>query len=568
MDVYDEILDIVKNIDDLEEFLTECPRSVYTYNLSVIRHNILEWYDFREGTRLLEIGAGCGALTSLLCEKVGEVTAVDKNAHKCTVNSLRNANYNNLTIDCIDVLSRKASKRFEHKFDYVTMIGIYSEDMLCFAKNHLEEDGTLIVALDKDYDESVAGLKRNGFDITDIYYPFPDYKLPVEIYNKDYISQDVTKESGNSYVLICQLKSNISDHSTNKTLYAKYNSRRKPEYQVATYIVSENGKKKVIKKPQSNKAAKHIDTILENYNKLKGIYKDINVVPYKKVGNHLESEYIEGLNLADTVDLAELLTDNKDSVVTKISETIDNLKQQGPGEGNLDAVLSNFIITDTGMSCIDYEWIVDEPVSTEFWKYRILQYFYIDNIKLLETKYTLEEFISLFGYSDRDTEMYRNMEVGFQAKIGGPNYKYAYMDRLTTNEGNLSKVKKLNGGARKRLKPGKTPIRYCIDTLDIGEYVVTIEGWVIWPDKKNNNSIDVKLILDSEDNSYMITTEKVYRQDVADANGDVTNAEYTGFKCVIMRYEIEDGKYDMFFAEGKMTYVMDQRMIMDTKEGD
>ena len=560
MDVYDDILDIVKNVDDLEGFLTECPRDAYAYNLSVIRHNILEWYDFREGARLLELGAGCGALTGLLCEKLGEVTAVDKNARKCTVNSLRNNEYSNLTIDCIDILSRKASKRFEHNYDYVTMVGIYNEEVLGFAKNHLEEDGTLIVALDKDYDKSVAGLKRNGFDITDIYYPFPDYKLPVEIYNKDYISENAIKGNNNSYILMCQPKSTISNHSTNKTLYAKYNSRRKPEYQVATYIVSENGQKKVIKKPQSNKAAKHIDTILENYDKLKGIYKDINVVPYKRVGDHLESEYIEGSNLADTVDLTELLTDNKDRVVTQLSETIDNLRLQGLGVCNLDAVLSNFIITDTGMSCIDYEWVVDEVVSTEFWKYRILLYFYIDNIKKLETKYTLEEFVSLFGYNDKDTELYRNMEVDFQAKIGGPNYKYAYMDRLTTKESNLSKVKKLNGSARKRLKPGKTPIRYCIDTLDVGDDVVTIEGWVIWPDKKNNNNIDVKLILDSEDNSYMITTEKVYRQDVADVNGDVANSENTGFKSVFIRSQTESVEYIILLTEGKKLYRINKRM--------
>lgn len=47
------------------------------YHLSNVRRNLLNWYPFRKEGSVLEIGAGCGAITGLLCDKCKKVTAVE-----------------------------------------------------------------------------------------------------------------------------------------------------------------------------------------------------------------------------------------------------------------------------------------------------------------------------------------------------------------------------------------------------------------------------------------------------------------------------------------------------------
>ena len=64
-DIYEKILEIVKSGNDLEEFLTGESEWEYLYNLSRIRRNILEWYDFNPEGSLLEIGGECGPITGL-----------------------------------------------------------------------------------------------------------------------------------------------------------------------------------------------------------------------------------------------------------------------------------------------------------------------------------------------------------------------------------------------------------------------------------------------------------------------------------------------------------------------
>lgn len=75
--IENEILDMVKNTDDLESILINDSRWPVFYHLSHLRENLLNWYPFNEDANLLEIGACCGALTGLFCNKVSKVTAVE-----------------------------------------------------------------------------------------------------------------------------------------------------------------------------------------------------------------------------------------------------------------------------------------------------------------------------------------------------------------------------------------------------------------------------------------------------------------------------------------------------------
>jgi len=208
MGIYEDLLNIVKTEKDLEEFLTHEDKYEYLYNLSNIRKNVFEWYDFNPDARLLELGAECGALTSLFCDRVKEVVAIDEDEKKCAVNIARNAKKGNLKVrrhmESLDDKTQADSTKKDAdivngKYDYITIIGNFTTDKLKTAKKLLKPDGKLLLAIENKYgikywsgDERpntysrmqlIGLLRMEGFQIEQGYYPIPDYVFPMEIYS-------------------------------------------------------------------------------------------------------------------------------------------------------------------------------------------------------------------------------------------------------------------------------------------------------------------------------------------------------------------------------------------------
>ena len=125
------------------------------YHLSDVRHNVLEWYDFDPEANLLEIGAGCGAITGLLCDKVKRVVCNDLSKRRSTINATRNGHKGNLEI----YVGNFEDLQLEEKFDYVTLIGVFEYSgyyisqgepytaMLERVKRFLKPGGKLIIAI-------------------------------------------------------------------------------------------------------------------------------------------------------------------------------------------------------------------------------------------------------------------------------------------------------------------------------------------------------------------------------------------------------------------------------------
>ena len=231
-DVEEDMLNIVKECqtdEALEERLTHESLWPYLYHFSKLRHNVLDWYDFDKSGTLLEIGAGCGALSGLFCRKTGKVTAVDLSKRRSMINAYRNKSCDNLEI----LIGNFEDIEFREKYDYVTLIGVleYSiyyinsenpfEDMLRKVKSLLKPDGKLLLAIENKYGLkywagaredhtggffdgiegynnvdrvrtfSKKGLTKmlidSGYAKNEFYYPVPDYKLPLEIYSEGYL---------------------------------------------------------------------------------------------------------------------------------------------------------------------------------------------------------------------------------------------------------------------------------------------------------------------------------------------------------------------------------------------
>ena len=118
-EVENRILEIVRTGKPLED---TAERSFpVLYHLSKVRENILSWYPFRKDADVLEIGAGPGAITGLLCAKCAHVTSAELSHRRSTINYERNKDCENLTI----MAGNLNDMEFPGKFDYVVLNGVF-----------------------------------------------------------------------------------------------------------------------------------------------------------------------------------------------------------------------------------------------------------------------------------------------------------------------------------------------------------------------------------------------------------------------------------------------------------
>lgn len=228
-EIEDRLLALAESGRDVEEILRENNEWAILYHLSDIRENLLDWYEFNPEATLLEIGAGCGAVTGLFCRKVRQVTAVDLSKKRSTINATRNGNRGNLKI----MVGNFEDIVIKEKFDYVTLIGVLEHsssyiskgenphlEMLKRARGFLKPGGKLFIAIENKFGmkyfagapEDHTGrmgdgimnypgvnsvytfsrpeieelLNEAGFKNNRFYYPMPDYKLPSVIYSDAY----------------------------------------------------------------------------------------------------------------------------------------------------------------------------------------------------------------------------------------------------------------------------------------------------------------------------------------------------------------------------------------------
>jgi len=230
-EIEEELLRIVQNHKDFRELLKKDSRWPILYHLSTNRRNLLDWLEFPPEHHVLEVGAGCGALTGLLCEKAHRVVAIELSHRRALINATRHQQFNNLEIivgNFNDIpLPEKA-------FDCITLIGVleYASSFTKEANPHLaflkkikkllRANGQLIVAIENRYGlkywagaredhsgEYFSGIQNYhfskhgartfskpelealilsaGYLKPSFYYPVPDYKLPTQIFSDDFL---------------------------------------------------------------------------------------------------------------------------------------------------------------------------------------------------------------------------------------------------------------------------------------------------------------------------------------------------------------------------------------------
>ncbi len=202
------------------------------YHLSPKRANLLRPFASLLRGNVLEVGAGCGAVTRFLGENGGEVLALEGSARRARIARERTADLSNVTVVCEQLDAFSTPKTF----DAILSIGvleyaaIYGTDknqphvaFLQSLQERLSPDGVVFIAIENrlglkyfagaredhvgaefhgindGYDpESVATFGRAeltklldmaGLPKQAFFYPCPDYKLPVTMLSDPLLEQ-------------------------------------------------------------------------------------------------------------------------------------------------------------------------------------------------------------------------------------------------------------------------------------------------------------------------------------------------------------------------------------------
>lgn len=231
----DELLEIVKNHtqEEFNHIIQKKRRWSILYHLSHIRGNIVDFLPIGRTDSVLEVGAGCGAITGTLAKKAGKVTCIELSRKRSLINAWRNHECDNVEIKVGNF--QDIEKKLTEKYDYIMLIGVFEyaasyiaddspyEKFLEILARHMKDNGKIAVAIEnkngmkylagcrEDHvgmfyegimgyahsrgvrtfskDELTRITKKCGFE-NEFFYPYPDYKLPTAIYSNEFLPKN------------------------------------------------------------------------------------------------------------------------------------------------------------------------------------------------------------------------------------------------------------------------------------------------------------------------------------------------------------------------------------------
>ncbi|WP_225776163.1 glycosyltransferase [Pseudomonas sp. Marseille-Q5115] len=221
------VWEVVRNANDLSALSVELAGHARDwaslYHLSPARGNILRPFEAQLNKKVLEIGAGCGAISRFLGECGGQVLCLEGSVRRARTAASRTRDLSNVTV----LAERFDDFETTERFDVVTLIGVleYASmfstapdpalHMLQRAGSLLRPGGRLFIAIEnqlglkyfagapedhlglpmygiegrygqgqpKTFGRKVLAslLKEAGFAVSEFLAPIPDYKIPQTI---------------------------------------------------------------------------------------------------------------------------------------------------------------------------------------------------------------------------------------------------------------------------------------------------------------------------------------------------------------------------------------------------
>ena len=231
--IEDDMLEIAKTATEEEynSIIVERKSWPILYHFSYLRGNVILSMPITKNCSVLEIGAGCGAVTGALLDKAREVHSIDLSMKRCLINAYRHRHRENLKILVGNF--EDIEKTLNRQYDVITLIGVFEYgqlyisspdpyvDFLKKIKKHLTPEGRIIIAIENKYGlkyfagsvedhtaryfEGIEGYRNTNFVKTfskkgleellenaglpkyKFYYPYPDYKFTIKTFSDDFL---------------------------------------------------------------------------------------------------------------------------------------------------------------------------------------------------------------------------------------------------------------------------------------------------------------------------------------------------------------------------------------------
>lgn len=478
------------------------------YHFSRLRHNILNWYPFKEKCSVLEIGGGCGALTGLLTQKASHVTTCELTMRRAKILYERHKDAENLEV----VVGNFLNVTFDQKFDYVVVNGVleYARGImggeiadpytafLRRAKSYLKPGGVILLAI-----ENRMGLKylagaaedhvgvffagingycqgehvqtfsqselsklceKAGLNVYKWYYPYPDYKFPMEIFTDDSVntimptSADVPFDMARAKLYDKQkvyrtlMEDHIAGHFSNSFLlelgeeqtspnpqtptYVRINNNRDRRYSFCTLIYGKDGyveKKSLFH--QGNAHLMKMQSAMTQEGLLRSVsseYRD-GVLTCPIVSEESLRAILKALvrdeNLDGFWERIKLLRGSLygDSTAKQCGGSPEFLKVFGPmvvnkplhwmPNINIDLNVDNIFCADTYWKVIDNEWVFPFEIPAEYALWRMMTQLQAD--EPFSSVISDEDVYSVVKIGPEEAYIFRQWEIHFAQQYVG-----------------------------------------------------------------------------------------------------------------------------------------------------
>lgn len=500
--VEDELLDIVKNHEENEfgKIINEKNDWAILYHLSQVRQNIISWYPFEEGTKVLEVGAGCGAITGAIAEKAKKVDCVELSRKRSLINAHRNKNQEGITIKVGNF--EEIEPHLDKDYDIITLIGVWeyaalylSSDkpfhkFLKLLKEHIKPDGKIIIAIENKYGlkywagcredhtgmffEGIEGYTKTNGVMTfgkktlenifnemgyesQFYYPYPDYKLPLQIFSDDYMPQvgmlhdnqknlDCTRmvlfdedkafdsiiqdgmfdHFSNSYLII--LTREKVGQSEDKVIYSKFENERSAEFRIRTDLLKTDNEHITLRKyPMNKKAVQHvldIETLKNtfndkflflNFDSHNNNYAEFSEYTLDSLEKHIVTLLDAGNKEKAKGILLTLVQDLKESAKEKFEATEEFRKifgncspkcEDGISAKAMNILMEKMVYKNEKWNVFDGEWTFSISVPVDYIIFRLFNIYAPESVKQLDI-------CSKCGIKEDEQKEYYRMEDHF-----------------------------------------------------------------------------------------------------------------------------------------------------------
>jgi len=304
------------------------------YQLAESRANAVEWVQLPGQAKVLELGAGCGTITSALLKKGASVTCQEEKLSYCRINAMRHRQAKEHSLTVYAVPFDRCEPQLDNDYDAVVAVDVpmvegKAGQLLRQLRRHLKPDGLLVLAaknkfgmkywagnkemythryfagLENDGVRLYSGnglkqlLKEAGFGWQEFYYPYPDERFALDIYSDRYLPKkgdlnynivnyeddrlllfdeqkvfDSVIEEGQfpffANAYLCLAGAEGQVHGNQEAVYTRYASDRSREHAVCTQITD----REVRKRAMYAEGAAHVEHIVQAYGQLSRQYAD------------------------------------------------------------------------------------------------------------------------------------------------------------------------------------------------------------------------------------------------------------------------------------------------------